>query len=346
MSREATTEPPVARTWSFRCSACGKCCNSAPQMSVPELFHHQRRFVGSLAIRRVPRLRPGTRLGGNAGATASDRDCDAYSDLADAVLHRLPGEPRVHDVLLATQGFSPSPSDPCPALGSDMRCTIHDDRKPATCAVVPLEALVPDRLQHVVLAERTREAAYLGADCVARGARPDFSRMTDRLAVVDDGARASLARRRRDLADEKRWWGESVFQMLKDDLFADATALARVPESGFLVMAMAPVLMVLATVSSRCRQRCLEYVDAQTVLIESSIRVAVARRRLDGRAEIEQLGAFARTHRALRIAFESAPARLGSRGPREARDVEAWMGLRGSSRPPSPATREDSRRTP
>jgi Fe-S-cluster containining protein len=120
----------VPDSWSFRCSACGKCCNSAPEMSLPELLHHQHRFVGSLAIRRVPRPRPGDRLGrGPLAPRASDADLRAVAELAGAVLHRLPGGPQADDVLLATQAFSHGASDPCPALGADMRCTIHD-RKP------------------------------------------------------------------------------------------------------------------------------------------------------------------------------------------------------------------------
>jgi hypothetical protein len=278
----------------------------------------------------------------DVGGVATDRDCDASSELADALLHRLPGGLHAEDILLATQGFSVGPSEPCPALGSDMRCTVHEDRKPATCSVVPLEALVPDRLQHVVLAERRGEATYLGADCIVPGSRPDFVRLTHRLAVVDENAKESLVRRRRDLADEKRWWGESVFRMLQRDLFANAAALARVPESGSLVMAIAPVLMVLAAVSSRCRERCLAYIDAQIVLIEETLRLALANERLADRRETEQLRAFLRTHRTLGTVLGGPPRRVDSRGPRETREIEMSLGLASSS-PPSPTVSTDSR---
>ena len=39
-------------SWFFGCTACGKCCNSAPRLRVPELFHHQARFVGCLGLQR------------------------------------------------------------------------------------------------------------------------------------------------------------------------------------------------------------------------------------------------------------------------------------------------------
>ena len=42
----------ASASWFFGCSACGKCCNSAPRLLLPELFHHQKRFVGCLGIRR------------------------------------------------------------------------------------------------------------------------------------------------------------------------------------------------------------------------------------------------------------------------------------------------------
>jgi Fe-S-cluster containining protein len=317
-------------TWSFRCSACGKCCNSAPEMSLPELLHHQHRFVGSLAIRRVPRPRLGDRLGtGPLAPRASDADCRAVSDLADALLHRLPGGPQADDVLLATQAFSPHASDPCPALGVDMRCTIHDDRKPVQCSVVPLDALVPDRLQHVVLADRRTEASYLGADCIVPGTGPGspLTPLVRRLAVVDAAACEALAHRRRDLVDEKRWWGNAVFGVLRGELFANPAALARVPVGGFLVLAIAPVLVVLSAVSPRCRQRCLEYLDAQTALIDERVRIAVASKRLADRPGTAQLRAFARANVALNAALEKASPEARSCTAGESRAIEAWMGL-------------------
>lgn len=46
---------------SFHCSACGRCCNSPPQLTRAELFRHQDRFVGAIGLRRV-------RSAGNAHA--------------------------------------------------------------------------------------------------------------------------------------------------------------------------------------------------------------------------------------------------------------------------------------
>ncbi len=43
----------ASTSWFFGCHACGKCCNSAPRLLLPELFHHQARFVGCLGIRRL-----------------------------------------------------------------------------------------------------------------------------------------------------------------------------------------------------------------------------------------------------------------------------------------------------
>jgi Fe-S-cluster containining protein len=313
-------------SWSFHCSACGKCCNSAPQMSLPELFHHQRRFVGCLAIQRVARPRPGDRAGEASIGTLDETDCAAFSELANAVLHCLPGGPDADYVLLATQGFTHSPSDPCPALGFDMQCTLHHDRKPTTCSVVPLDAFVPDRMQHLVLARRMKEAVFLGAECIALGSQTDFAPLTDGHAVVDHPAKEALARRRRDLADDKRRWGDAVFGILGRDLFADEAALSRVPVGGFLAMAIAPVLVVLAAVSPRCRRRCIDYVDAQIVLIEETIRSAVARKRLADLAGLQQLRSFARTSLTLRAALWSAPV-TGTPRSSEVSDVETWIGL-------------------
>jgi Fe-S-cluster containining protein len=289
--------------WSFHCSACGKCCNSPPQLSVPELFHHQHRFIGCLAIRRV--FRPG----------GTEIDTRAFSELADALLHRLPDSAGGGNVQLVTQAHAVTMADEerCPALGDDMRCEIHDTGKPAACSVVPFDALVPDRMQHLVLSERRREASYLGADCIVPGTRPGFARVTRRLAVVDPTFADALARRRRDLLIDRRMWGDAVFRMLLPDLFHNPAALARVPPGGFLVMDLAPVLIVLAQASARSRARCLAYLEAQAALIEDRLGT------LPGSA---QAHAFLETNRLLQGAFERTPAPLG-----RAEDIEAWMGL-------------------
>lgn len=319
---------PGTDTWSFHCSACGKCCNSPPQMSVLELFHHQRRFIGCLAIRRIPRLRAGDPLGdGVPRGIATEADARAQALLADALLHQLSGRAGTGDVSLATQAFdAPGSGEPstCPALGPDMRCAIHHDRKPAACVVVPLDALLADRLQHVVLGERRVEASYLGADCIVPGVRPGAAPVTRRLSVVDPVASEALAQRRRDLLADKRMWGEAVFDMLRGELFDDVEALARIPERGSLVMSIAPVLMVLAAASARSRDRCLEYLDAQIELIERSIPRGASRGPAAATEPRAQLGPFLRTSQALMGALRRAPARPASG---RAKDVEAWMGI-------------------
>jgi Fe-S-cluster containining protein len=130
----------VNEDWSFRCTACGRCCNSGPELSVPELFRHQHRFIGRLAVRRVRRVGAGESAGGPS------------------------------EVLLVTHAWHDERLARCPALAEDGRCALHAENKPLVCAVAPLDALEPDALQHRVLAQRAREAAYFGADCLAEGA--------------------------------------------------------------------------------------------------------------------------------------------------------------------------------
>jgi Fe-S-cluster containining protein len=327
----------TADAWSFRCSACGRCCNSSPQLSVPELFRHQHIFVGSLAIRRVRRLQPGER---HFGITADAGDCAASSELAERLLHRTEESTRGgYDFLLTMQGFDSPSSTRCPALGEARGCTIHRDRKPATCSAVPLEALAPDRLQRLVLAGRRSSGDLPGSECIVSGERRGFSVVTRGAAVTDAAMREALARRRADLTAEKRWWGDAVFGILRKELFDDAAAAGRIPFDGFLALAAAPVLMVLAEVSESCRGRCLEYLDAQAGLIEARIAGAELRSGHAG-PEIRQLHAFLRTGDALRRALRASPAR---RGTAHAAGIEAWLGLdlTGNPQPPSPRREEN-----
>jgi Fe-S-cluster containining protein len=275
--------------WSHHCSACGKCCNSPPQLSVPELLHHQHTFFGCLTIQRMAR--------------PSLRDAALHSEqerLAASLWHRLPeGDARTDDVLLATGAFDLGISPRCPALDDEQRCSLHADRKPAICRVVPLDALQADRAQHLVLASRESEAHYFGSDCIAPGQKPAFEVVTRRFNVVQDGARAALAQRRRDLAEERSAWGDRVFQLLRADLFRSPAALERLPRAGFMTLSLAPVLIALLEKSQLSRSRCVEYLDAQARLAQRLLDHAGA----SGHAErdtVRQLAAFAGTNTRLR----------------------------------------------
>ncbi len=256
-------------------------------MSVAELFQHQDTFFGCLTVQRLQRP------SAEQPALASGFDV-----LAGQLWHRLPNaRPDTDDVLLATRGFDLGLSDRCPALDDAQRCSLHELGKPAICRVVPLDALVPDREQHAVLHSRRAEARYLGSDCIQPGVRPGFDLITRRLSVVDSEAQAALAARRRDLALERRTWGDAVFELLRADLFDAPAALERLPRDGFMTLSIVPVLMILArdpALVARLRQ----YLAAQARLAEGLF----ARARSAGQAElasVRQLTAFARSNAAL-----------------------------------------------
>jgi hypothetical protein len=259
-------------------------------MSLPELLHHQHTFFGCLTIQRITRP-----------ALPEPALHEEFERLAATLWHRLPSaSAHTDDVLLATRAFDLGLSERCPALDEQQRCSLHADRKPSICRVVPLDALQPDRAQHLVLAGREAEARHFGSDCIAPGQKPGFSVVTRRLEVVNGDARAALAQRRADLAEERAAWGDRVFQLLSADLFASEAALERVPKSGFMTLSLAPVLISLLQQSLLSPARCLAYLDAQAVLAERLLRAAPES---DG---VRQLTAFAATNARLRLQLKEA----------------------------------------
>jgi hypothetical protein len=250
------------------------------------LFHHQRAFIGCLSVRWL--AAPGGELA------------------------------------LTTRAFDTGLSERCPALDAERRCSLHDDKKPAVCRVVPFDEWLPDHLQHLVLAERAREARYIGSDCIVPGARPGLPVVTRRLEVVDAGARRALAERRRDLADERRFWGRALAPLLRAELLARSEPA--LPPSGFLTLSIAPVLLVLADTSSRSRERCMAYLAAQAPLCERTLQQA----RLDGcaeRAAIQQLSAFTSTNARLLAFLAAAPPSRAALPAAERACLERWLGL-------------------
>jgi len=291
LSPAARSAPALPQAeWSHHCSACGKCCNSAPQLTVPELFHHQDTFFGCLLVQRVPYHSQGQAL-------------------ADQLLHVVPGSlPTADRVLLATQAFDLELSARCPALNADQQCSLHGPHKPGICRVVPFDALLPDSLQHLVLAERAKDTLYIGSDCIAAGIRPGLAVVTRRLRVVEDDARVALAERRRDLAAERLRWGELVFQALLPELSNDGPVLERLPREGFMRLSIAPVLMVIAEASERARMRCVAYLKAQAVLAHRIL--ADARRAGVEHAEsVVRLAAFQRTNERLHARLSNASSK-------------------------------------
>jgi hypothetical protein len=319
---------PTNKDWSIQCSACGTCCNSAPLLSLPELFHHQQRFVGTLGVRRIHRIAVGDRLGkGKVGYVASATDCAEFEHLARDCLHSIQGTD--YHVLLTLQGFDDPDLGRCPALGMDGRCSVYADGKPTECAAVPLDPMVPDRLQHLVLAERCKDAEKRGTRCIRAKPNADARGSVQGPVVADDEARRALAARRGEVAADKRLWGTAVFAMLAKERLFDPAGAVRIPRQGALVMPLTPVLMVLAAVSEPCRERCLDFLDAQIALCESTLRASNAHKPASAAATLERLRAIMRKNQALRSVLLSgqrlpAASEVGSRSLAE---VETRLGV-------------------
>ncbi|MGF6571467.1 Fe-S-cluster containining protein [Paraburkholderia sp. GAS333] len=278
----------MVNAFSFACSACGKCCNTPPSMTLAELFRHRDLFIGCLAIGRVPRKREGERLRvGSHESMLDATDIAAFDSIADTLLHRA-GD----TFSITAQGYDYPSVARCPALEDDGRCAIHFSGKPVTCEVVPLDPLVPDRLQHLVLAARNQGSAYFGANCIQEGEHADAALLVADGDIVDTGAKDALTRRRSALAQERDVWGRAVFESLRKDLFNSPAALARIPAGGFLTISIVPALLAVASTSERCRQLSIDYIDSQIALIGRCVEQALSRRRLDDRPVTQELRGF------------------------------------------------------
>ncbi|MEO7493473.1 MAG: hypothetical protein ABIT83_04435 [Massilia sp.] len=275
----------------FHCNACGKCCNSPPAMSVPELMRHGDRFIGSLTVGRVKRLVAGSRIA--EGGSFHQLDAGEAADLS-ALRGRLfhdPDDRSGFDVTLLTQAFDYSSLARCPALADDGGCAIHGEGKPLMCRVVPLDPYLPDSLQHSVLVNRRASAAFMGAECISSGIDATYQPLVQYRSLRDAGYRDDLQQRRSSLVDEKRDWGGAVFSMLKNEL-----RQSRQSDDGYLVLPLAPVLAVLAAQSEAMRARCVDYIDSQLALIDAAITVALERRHSADREVTAQLRAFAQAY--------------------------------------------------
>lgn len=286
-------------------------------MTLAELFHHERRFIGSLSVRRVPVLRAGDRIATGHGEYHVLDDDDALASQAHADAQLWQADASRH-VALHAHALS-YPSARCPALEPGGLCAIHADRKPAMCHAVPLDPLVPERLQGVVLLRRARGEHYIGADCIRPGKHAGLTPLFDGRQIVDEGYAAAFRRWESDAIIERRVWADAAFAQLRMEL------AGRVPDAGTLTLSLVPALLVLADVSPGCRERCVRYVESQIALMAREVDAALNRRLAQDKPVTAELRANERAYRALIAHLAARPFAI--HGERYTEMVEAYLAV-------------------
>jgi hypothetical protein len=317
-------------------------------MALPELFRHRDRFVGCIAIGRVARRRVGERVQTGAyGRVLDHADVAAFDALEDALLHR---SPLLADesFSIATQGFDYPSLARCPALADDGLCAIHTHGKPSMCEAVPLDPMVPDSMQDVVLAARNASSAYVGANCIREGeaaardrdgcegaaaaARDDADTRTHMVTLVANGriqdasSQGAVQRRRSLLTLDREFWGRAVFELLRGELFDSPVARMRIPTDGYLTISLVPALLAVASYSDACRVACVAYIDSQLALIERNVERALQRRRPDDRPVTRELRAFSDAYAHAKDVLAHPQRMSDNTAPDVARRVESWLG--------------------
>ncbi|MGS0896951.1 flagellin N-methylase [Burkholderia stagnalis] len=320
-------------TYRLACNACGRCCNSAPTLSLRELFRHRHRFVGALTIHRVSKRRIGERLRAGARDRVLDADDVAAADaLAGRLFHRIGGA-NGEWLALTLQGYDYPSLGRCPALADDGRCGVHAG-KPSICGAVPLDPMLPDRWQAHVLAGRRDETAWLGANCILDAEEASASaEIVPTIPLVTAGQvtdRAALDAFRAALAFERAVWRDAVFASLTGGGQDVRHALARLAPGGYLTVSIVPVLLAVAQISAHCRVLCIDFIDAQLALIGVNVEAALARRRPDDRPATHELRGFAQALERARQALAALPAtETGTR--EDASRIDAWLDDRGDA---------------
>lgn len=298
------------------CHACGQCCDSPPQATLPELFRHEELFVGCLAVRLIPRRPTLARTQPGSGSHANTEELDR---LHRTLLHR-PRLSSTHDVLLTTRAFDYASTARCPQLTPAGLCAIHT-RKPQVCRTVPYDALLPDSWQALTLSSREKQSQLWGADCIRSAPKDGLSRVVHRLRLVDTEAQKDLTARREQLSRERRFWGDTLYEELSAELFDHPARLAQIPEHGDFLLSLAPVLLIVARASTRAHARVLDYAHAQRRTQEQLIEAALSRKNRADREDTALLRRFIQANQALIAALTAGPP-----PQRHDPELEAWLG--------------------
>jgi hypothetical protein len=292
MAATANTPPSSAsgRSVCFQCWSCGRCCDAPPRLSLPELYRHADHFVGALAVVRL----------------AAGADAQRWA-LFDRVAFRAPLAGGTHIAILP-QGYGYDGAGRCPALDAAGRCSLHQAGKPAQCAALPLDPLLPDAAQGQVLAELLAQPMWRLAGCIRPGPASTPVLFEDGWIAAAE-ASAALRVRRDAMAADKAEWGHQVFRMLSADWPATAAALARLPAGGFLALPLTPAVAVLAGQSNDSRQRAIALLHAQIRVITADVAQALVRRDQTERPMTRRLRAWAAEYAGLAQQLERAAPR-------------------------------------
>lgn len=112
--------------------------------------------------------------------------------------------------------------------------------------------------------------------------------------VTEPAFDENLQRRRANLVREKERWGRAVFGML--DRESKRGGAPGIGTGAYLVLPLVTVLAALAAEGDEMQCECAGYIDAQMVLIETAVRLALERKRAEDRAVTAQLRGFAQAY--------------------------------------------------
>ena len=140
---------PVSDDINFRCIGCGKCCDSAPQLSIAEAIRLADDFplLASVVSMRSDHNIPGwkgelvemtRRRSEELGALQTEATSSNWQTVKFATT-------------LSAVAIQPPSTQRCSALQTDGRCGIYD-RRPNVCRYVPAQHLAPKTNQQLALA--------------------------------------------------------------------------------------------------------------------------------------------------------------------------------------------------
>lgn len=247
----------------FACRRCGKCCNTAPTVSIGEAFALADVFLAGIEIRfgMVPGAPPGRRLD-ELGA----------------------GDEGGIPVYVSVAGFALNWLEQCPARqGND--CSLYD-RRPVVCRLLPFDLHATPDTVGTALRLSPEDAAAHGLDC-------DFGDQAPTIAtpdgIIDPGLReayqAGRAALERDLA---------VLPVLGREVIVSAW-LARKKGGAPVFSSLLPLVRQAVATGSLGREEGRNLLSRQIALAD--VFMSAADGRTDAAWRIEQASAFAAEYR-------------------------------------------------
>lgn len=289
----------------FNCNKCGQCCNSGPALSFKEIFKYQHDFI--IGLRFSAQQKPSDNMVLTNDKSLTKLEAQEWEDHLKGITPTLTADGKQYHLQIYpfVAGYSIVDGNSCEQLAHDNSCKIHEHR-PLMCRAVPFDIIMPESLQEFCL------ESFKNYGCVS-----DSNESINSLELIYKEKTISTNEYSFSFkAKLEAWKGDlnttaliATLMHKKSPYMPDIDTILDVAENGgWFETDVSPVLMTSLSQGLQKENDTVDFINAQTALIEQEVYKALQRKDKRERERTNTLRGYLRTYKALSEKIKQQPA--------------------------------------